>query len=109
MSKIDPFVPMAPMSHLDIKAFNKMGTGLNQIHTCLEEFKTENLANQSLILNALRIAPESKPHTSIFTMSRAGAGWRLASVVFAGIMVTSLILFLYITPESQHVLEGTIR
>ena len=33
----------------------------------------------------------------------------LAFMVFAGIMVTSLILFLYITPESQHVLEGTIR
>jgi cytochrome c oxidase subunit IV len=33
----------------------------------------------------------------------------LAFMVFTGIMVTSLILFLYITPESQHVLERTIR
>jgi caa(3)-type oxidase subunit IV len=33
----------------------------------------------------------------------------LAFMVFAGIMVTSLILFLYIAPESKHVLEQTIR
>lgn len=33
----------------------------------------------------------------------------LAFMVFAGIMVTSLILFLYITPESQHVLDLTVR
>jgi cytochrome c oxidase subunit IV len=33
----------------------------------------------------------------------------LAFMVFTGIMVTSLILFLYIAPESHHVLEGTIR
>ena len=33
----------------------------------------------------------------------------LAFMVFAGIMVTSLILFLYITPESHNVLERTIR
>jgi cytochrome c oxidase subunit IV len=33
----------------------------------------------------------------------------LAFMVFTGIMLTSLILFLYITPESQHVLDRTIR
>ena len=33
----------------------------------------------------------------------------LAFMVFAGIMVTTLILFLYIAPESQHVLDRTIR
>ena len=33
----------------------------------------------------------------------------LAFMVFAGIMVTTLILFLYIAPESQHVLDKTIR
>jgi caa(3)-type oxidase subunit IV len=33
----------------------------------------------------------------------------LAVMVFAGIMVTSLILFLYITPESRHVLDHTVR
>lgn len=33
----------------------------------------------------------------------------LGLMVFAGIMVTTLILFLYITPESQHVLDRTIR
>ena len=32
-----------------------------------------------------------------------------AFMVFAGIMVTTLILFLYIAPESQHVLDKTIR
>jgi cytochrome c oxidase subunit IV len=33
----------------------------------------------------------------------------LAFMVFTGIIVTSLILFLYIAPESKHVLENTIR
>jgi cytochrome c oxidase subunit IV len=33
----------------------------------------------------------------------------LGLMVFAGIMITTLILFLYITPESQHVLDRTIR
>jgi len=33
----------------------------------------------------------------------------LGIMVFAGIMVTTLILFLYITPESHHVLDRTIR
>ena len=33
----------------------------------------------------------------------------LGLMVFAGIMVTTLILFLYITPESHHVLDRTIR
>jgi cytochrome c oxidase subunit IV len=33
----------------------------------------------------------------------------LAFMVFTGIMVTSLILFLYITPESHHVLDKTLR
>ena len=33
----------------------------------------------------------------------------LAFMVFAGIMVTTLILFFYIAPESQHVLDKTIR
>jgi cytochrome c oxidase subunit IV len=33
----------------------------------------------------------------------------LAVMVFGGIMITSLILFLYITPESHHVLDRTIR
>ena len=33
----------------------------------------------------------------------------LAFMVFAGIMVTSLILFLYIAPESRHVLDRTVR
>jgi cytochrome c oxidase subunit IV len=33
----------------------------------------------------------------------------LALMVFGGIMVTTLILFLYIAPESQHVLDRTIR
>ena len=33
----------------------------------------------------------------------------LAITVFAGIVVTTLILFFYIAPESQHVLEHAIR
>ena len=33
----------------------------------------------------------------------------LAFMVFASIMVTTLILFFYIAPESQHVLDKTIR
>ena len=33
----------------------------------------------------------------------------LAFMVFGGIMLTTLILFLYIAPESQHVLDRTIR
>jgi caa(3)-type oxidase subunit IV len=33
----------------------------------------------------------------------------LALMVFVGIMVTSLILFSYIAPESQHVLEHSLR
>jgi len=33
----------------------------------------------------------------------------LALMVFAGIIVTSLILFLYIAPESKHVLDSTVR
>ena len=33
----------------------------------------------------------------------------LGLMVFTGIMVTTLILFLYITPESHHVLDRTIR
>lgn len=33
----------------------------------------------------------------------------LAVMVFAGILVTTLILFLYIAPESQHVLEHAVR
>ncbi|HSB60406.1 MAG TPA: cytochrome C oxidase subunit IV family protein [Vicinamibacteria bacterium] len=33
----------------------------------------------------------------------------LAFMVFAGIMVTSLILFLYIAPESRHVLDLSVR
>jgi caa(3)-type oxidase subunit IV len=33
----------------------------------------------------------------------------LGLMVFTGIMVTTLILFLYITPESKHVLDRTIR
>ncbi len=33
----------------------------------------------------------------------------LAIMVVAGIVVTSLILFVYIAPESRHVLEHTVR
>jgi caa(3)-type oxidase subunit IV len=33
----------------------------------------------------------------------------LALMVFAGIVVTTLILFFYIAPESHHVLEHAIR
>ena len=33
----------------------------------------------------------------------------LAFMVFTGIVVTTLILFLYIAPESKHVLENTVR
>ncbi len=33
----------------------------------------------------------------------------LAIMVFAGIIVTTLILFLYIAPESKHVLDHTVR
>jgi caa(3)-type oxidase subunit IV len=33
----------------------------------------------------------------------------LAFMVFAGIVVTTLILFFYIAPESKHVLEHTVR
>ncbi len=33
----------------------------------------------------------------------------LAVMVFTGIIVTTLILFLYIAPESKHVLENTVR
>jgi cytochrome c oxidase subunit IV len=33
----------------------------------------------------------------------------LAFMVFTGIIVTTLILFLYIAPESKHVLENTVR
>ena len=33
----------------------------------------------------------------------------LGLMVFTGIMLTTLILFLYITPESHHVLDRTIR
>ncbi len=33
----------------------------------------------------------------------------LALMVFAGIMVTSLILFAFITPESWSVMQGTLR
>jgi cytochrome c oxidase subunit IV len=33
----------------------------------------------------------------------------LAVMVFTGIIVTTLILFLYIAPESRHVLENTVR
>jgi cytochrome c oxidase subunit IV len=33
----------------------------------------------------------------------------LAFMVFTGIIVTTLILFLYIAPESKNVLEHTIR
>lgn len=33
----------------------------------------------------------------------------LGIMVLGGIMVTTLILFLYITPESHHVLDRTIR
>ena len=33
----------------------------------------------------------------------------LAITVFAGIVVTTLILFFYIAPESKHVLEHAIR
>jgi caa(3)-type oxidase subunit IV len=33
----------------------------------------------------------------------------LAFVVFTGIVVTTLILFFYIAPESKHVLEHTVR
>lgn len=34
---------------------------------------------------------------------------RIAFMVAAGILVTSLILFGFITPESQHVLSKTVR
>jgi caa(3)-type oxidase subunit IV len=33
----------------------------------------------------------------------------LAFMVFTGIVVTTLILFFYIAPESKHVLEHTVR
>jgi cytochrome c oxidase subunit IV len=33
----------------------------------------------------------------------------LGIMVLCGIMVTSLILFVYITPEAKHVLEHTVR
>jgi len=33
----------------------------------------------------------------------------LALMVFSGIVVTTLILFFYIAPESKHVLEHTVR
>ena len=33
----------------------------------------------------------------------------LAIMVFAGILVTTLILFLYIAPESKHVLDNAVR
>jgi cytochrome c oxidase subunit IV len=43
-----------------------------------------------------------------FMHLRAEKG-NLAFMVFVGIMVTSLILFLYITPESHHVLDRSVR
>jgi caa(3)-type oxidase subunit IV len=34
---------------------------------------------------------------------------RMSVMVAAGLLVTSLILFLYITPESWHILERSVR
>lgn len=94
MGNFKRFRPLNPNEEVDRHAINELGSTVNAVHDCLDQFRDESRLHRARMMTALGLDPtsDSEPqHKSFLSLTRNEAMWRIGAVVFAGVMAMPLI------------------